>query len=70
MDRVIAWELEMVGSHGLQAHEYGRMLRMVESGLVDPGRLVTQTVSLEEGVDILTGMDDYTVLGVAVIDRF
>ena len=36
MDRVIAWELEMVGSHGLQAHEYDRMLRMVESGFVDP----------------------------------
>ena len=70
MDRVIAWELEMVGSHGLQAWEYDRMLRMVESGFVDPGRLVTQTVSLGEGVDILKGMDDYTVLGVAVIDRF
>lgn len=70
MDLVIAWELEMVGSHGLQAHEYDRMLRMVEHGFVDPGRLVTQTVSLEDGVDILTGMDDYTVLGVAVIDRF
>ncbi len=67
---VIAWELEMVGSHGLQAHEYDRMLRMVQSGAVDPARLVTRTVSLEEGVDVLTGMDDYNVLGVVVIDRF
>ena len=67
---VIAWELEMVGSHGLQAHEYDRMLRMVQSGAVDPARLVTRTVSLEEGVDVLTGMDDYSVLGVVVIDRF
>ena len=32
MDRVIAWELEMVGSHRLQAHEYDRILRMVDSG--------------------------------------
>lgn len=67
---VIAWELEMVGSHGLQAHEYDRMLRMVQSGAVDPAQLVTRTVSLEEGVDVLTGMDDYNVLGVVVIDRF
>jgi len=69
-DLVIAWELEMVGSHGLQAHEYDRILRMVASGSVDPARLVTRTVSLEEGVDVLTGMDDYDVLGVVVIDRF
>ncbi|MDE2804440.1 MAG: zinc-dependent alcohol dehydrogenase family protein [Gemmatimonadota bacterium] len=69
-DLVIAWELEMVGSHGLQAHEYDRILRMVASGDVDPAKLVTRSVSLEEGVDLLTGMDDYNVLGVVVIDRF
>ncbi len=67
---VIAWELEMVGSHGLQAHEYDRILRMAASGSVDPSKLVTRTVSLEEGVDVLTGMDDYNVVGVVVIDRF
>ena len=70
MDRVIAWELEMVGSHGLQAWEYDRMLRMVASGFVDLDSLVTRTVTLEEGIDVLTGMDDYTVEGVVVIDRF
>ena len=70
MDRVIAWELEMVGSHGLQAWEYDRMLRMVASGFVDLDKLVTRTVTLEEGVDVLMGMDDYAVLGVNVIDRF
>ena len=70
MDLVIAWELEMVGSHGLQAYEYDRMLRMVASGFVDPSMLVTRTVTLREGVDVLTGMDDYNVLGVVVIDRF
>lgn len=70
MDRVIAWELEMVGSHGLQAWEYDKMLRMVASGFVDLDRLVTRTVTLEEGIDVLTGMDDYTVDGVVVIDRF
>lgn len=69
-ERVIAWELEMLGSHGLQAHEYDRVLRMAASGLVDPGRLVTRTVTLDEGVEVLTGMDDYDVLGVVVIDRF
>lgn len=70
MDRLIGWELEFVGTHGMQAHEYGRMLRMIAVGAVDPSRLVTRTVTLEEGVEILTGMDGYELLGVAVIDRF
>ena len=46
------------------------MLRTVASGVVDLDKLVTRTVTLDEGVDILMGMDDYNVLGVAVIDRF
>ena len=70
MDQVIAHELEMVGSHGMQAHEYPRMLRAALSGSVEPAKLVTRTVSLDEGVDILTEMGSYELLGVAVIDRF
>ncbi len=70
MDRIIAWELEILGSHGLQAHEYGRVLRMVAAGVVDPGALVTRTVSLAEGARVLEGMDEYNVVGLAVIDRF
>ena len=69
-ERVIGWELELLGSHGLQAWEYDRMLRMAASGAVDLASLVTRTVTLEEGVKILRGMDDYAVLGVNVIDRF
>lgn len=67
MDRVIAWELEIVGSHGLQAHQYDRMTRMIAAGFVDPAQLVTRTVSLEEGAAILTGMDAYDTVGAAVI---
>ncbi|MDH3224365.1 MAG: zinc-dependent alcohol dehydrogenase family protein [Gemmatimonadota bacterium] len=68
--RLIGHELEIVGSHGMQAHEYDDMLRAVDAGFVDPGSLVTRTVSLEEGVNILMEMDSYDLLGVAVIDRF
>ncbi len=68
MDRVIGWELEIVGSHGLQAWEYERMLRFVTSGAVDPTRLITDRVTLEEGTRILMAMGDYEVLGVVVIE--
>ena len=67
---LIGQELEVVGSHGMQAHEYDAMLRAVDAGFVDPGSLVKRTVGLEEGVDILMGMDTYDLLGVAVINAF
>ncbi len=68
-DRVIGWELELVGSHGMQAHQYERALGMLQAGMVDPAQLVTDTVALEAGVDVLTSMDGYSALGVVVIDR-
>ncbi|NLF05038.1 MAG: zinc-binding dehydrogenase, partial [Actinomycetales bacterium] len=48
MDRVVAWELELYGSHGMGAGEYPEMLRRIASGELDPGVLVGRTVSLEE----------------------
>ncbi|GAB5535395.1 MAG: zinc-dependent alcohol dehydrogenase family protein [Rubricoccaceae bacterium] len=70
MDRIVADELEIVGSHGLQAHRYPEMLAMIESGAVSPARLLGQTVSLEEAANLLPRMDRFDGTGVTVIDRF
>ena len=48
MDRVIAWELEIYGSHGMGAREYPAMLERIASGELAPERLVGRTVSLDE----------------------
>lgn len=48
MDRVVAWELEVYGSHGMAAHEYPAMLARVASGELDPARLLGRVVGLEE----------------------
>jgi alcohol dehydrogenase len=57
MDRVIAQELELYGSHGMAASGYARMLRMVADGLLDPARLVGRVVGLDEAGDALATMD-------------
>ena len=69
MSRVIAHELEILGSHGIQAIEYDRMLAMIAAGTLDPQLLVEQTVTMEEGLEILTAMNGYHLSGVTVIDR-
>jgi alcohol dehydrogenase len=48
MDRVIARELEILGSHGMAAHEYPEMLARIADGRLQPDRLVGRTISLDE----------------------
>ena len=70
MDRLVAHELEIVGSHGMQAHAYPRMMEMVTSGQLDPSRMIGERVTLEEGSKALQNMDNFNGIGVMVIDRF
>jgi alcohol dehydrogenase len=70
MEHVIGKELEIVGSHGLQAHRYEDMLGMISTGQLEPQRLIGKTVSLEEVPTELPGMTDFGAVGITVIDRF
>ncbi len=68
MARVIGWELEVLGSHGLQAHAYPELFRLVNEGKIDPMRLVDRTISLAEAPAALASLGDHRGAGVAVID--
>ncbi len=70
MGQVMFNELELVGSHGIQAYEYGKVLDNIAAGKLDPRKLITKTVSLEESVSELVGMGEFKSLGITVIDRF
>lgn len=70
MDRVVGQELEILGSHGIQAHRYDAMLAMIESGKLKPERLLGRTISLEESINALTTLDQHKHPGVTVVTRF
>lgn len=70
MARVIAFELEILGSHGIQAHRYAELLDMIEAGALRPDQLVGRTISLDEAVVELPEMNKFNATGVTVIDRF
>jgi len=70
MDAVVARELRIVGSHGMQAHAYPAMLAMIESGRLDPRRLIGERITLDESVDALCSMDSFAGTGIKVVDRF
>ncbi len=70
MAKVIGQELEIFGSHGMQAHRYGAMLDMVATGKLSPDRLVGEQISLEQSIEALTAMDGFKSVGATVVTRF
>jgi D-arabinose 1-dehydrogenase-like Zn-dependent alcohol dehydrogenase len=64
---LIARELELVGSHGMAAHAYPRMLDMVLDGRLNPLQLVTRRLTLDAAPEALATMVTAPVAGVTII---
>jgi len=73
LDRVVADELELRGTHGLQAYRYSALLEMVRTGTLAPERLVQRTLSLEsleEAGRALMDLGTSPSPGIQVVDEF
>jgi alcohol dehydrogenase len=70
MSKVIAHELEILGSYGMQAHRYDALFAMIEAGKLVPERLIGRTITLEQSNDALVNMDKFEVAGVTVVTEF
>jgi alcohol dehydrogenase len=70
MAAVISKELEIYGSHGMQAHAYPPLLEMIKAGRLQPRRLVRKTVSLAEAPAELAAMGQFQNPGITVITEF
>ncbi|WP_199103129.1 zinc-dependent alcohol dehydrogenase family protein [Aquitalea sp. ASV11] len=70
MSKVIAHELEILGSHGMQAHRYDAMFAMMAAGKLAPEQLIGRTISLEQSIEVLMNMDRFEVAGVTVVTEF
>ncbi|MGM3424407.1 alcohol dehydrogenase catalytic domain-containing protein [Pseudomonas benzopyrenica] len=70
MNLVIAKELEILGSHGMQAHRYDVLMAMLRQGTLAPERLIGREISLAESSEALMHMDRFEGTGVTVITRF
>ncbi len=68
MDLVVARELTVLGSHGMPAVDYPAMLDLVATGALDPERLVTRRIGLEEAGAALAAMDGPTPPGITIVE--
>lgn len=70
MDLVMGHELEIIGSHGMQAHRYPEMMALIATGALTPDRLIHETISLEASIDALANFEKYERAGITVITDF
>ncbi|MFS0715164.1 alcohol dehydrogenase catalytic domain-containing protein [Microbacterium sp. 2P01SA-2] len=66
--RVIAWELDLLGSHGMAAVDYPGMMALISDGSLRPQDLVQRVVGLAEGARLLPEMDSAPAAGMTMID--
>ena len=67
MGRAIAYELDLLGSHGMAAVDYPEMLAMIASGKLKPDLLVEHVIDLEAGLIALQGLATSKSAGVTII---
>jgi alcohol dehydrogenase len=68
MATVIAKELEIYGSHGMQPSGYQEIFEKIQSGYLDPKQLVSNTVSLHQGAKLLTEFEHFPNAAMTIID--
>lgn len=67
MERLVAHELEILGSHGIQAWKYKEMLEFVQTSGIDLDSMISKTCTLEESIDILTRLNLNLQAGMNII---
>jgi alcohol dehydrogenase len=70
LELVYSRQISVMGTRGIPASRFPALFEMIAAGHLDPARLVTQTISLEEAGAALEAMNGYTGAGITVIDRF
>lgn len=70
MNLVLSKELEIYGSHGMQAYKYPEMMEMILQGKINPELLIGKQINLDQAIVELTEMDNFKNTGITLITSF
>ena len=70
LPRLIGEELEIIGSHGMPAWNYKPMFNFLEKHELDPGKLVTRHIGLNQLPQALENLDSSDQSGIVVVNSF
>jgi alcohol dehydrogenase len=68
--KLIAKEIEIIGSHGMPIADYKLIYDLIASKKIDPSLLIDRTVKLEHVHEELLNMNTYSNSGMVIIDQF
>src|SRR5215469_2066818 len=67
MARVIGWELDLFGTHGMAAADYPGMLSLIKRGDLRPQDLIERVIGLEDACALLPAFDTASPAGMTMI---
>jgi alcohol dehydrogenase len=70
VDNIVFDERDFYGSFGMPPNQYEEIFRMMAEDKIDPGKIVTETVALEEVPDVVESMGEYKTVGIPVCNEF
>ena len=70
VDRMVFDEQSYHAAYGAPPTEYDEILRLMDEGRLDPGRIVGDTVSLDEVPEVMERLDDFETTGIPVCTTF
>ena len=70
IDFMVQNEREFYGTYGMPPHEYDEIFRMMRSGKIEPGRIVSETCSLGDVPNVMERLGEYDTMGIPVCSEF
>jgi len=70
MPQVIAHELEILGSHGMQAHVFPELFKFLKTSQIDLKKMVHKKVALEQIPNLLPQLNSLDSAGIYVLNSF
>jgi D-arabinose 1-dehydrogenase-like Zn-dependent alcohol dehydrogenase len=70
VDQIVFKEIQFTGSLAIQSFRYPAILSMVERGLLEPRKLIGETLPLEKAFGVIEQMSSFENAGISVISQF
>jgi len=70
VDFMVQNEREFYGTYGMPPHEYEEIFRMMRTGKIEPGKIVSETCSLGDVPGVMDRLGEFDTMGIPVCSDF
>ena len=70
VDKMTLEQVDFHGSFGMPLVKYEELFSLIAQGTLDPGKIVGETLSLDELPETMASMDNYETMGIPVVTEF